>query len=424
MVRTRVQPTDIRFVCGLSGYFHKDLRAVKLSPHFDPLADNIAAVTPGFTNVVQPGHVISVLIRLPNGSVAIGDCVDVIFSGAASRDPIFIPAQHLPYLNAVVKPWLLHCDVSVFRLNAAEVDATWRALGNKKLHTAVRYGLTQALLSATAQVSHCTAAEVISREWKVDISTRAVGILASCHRNDWLQLDRMIMKRVALLPHASFVHARDIGEKGKGLLDYVLAVSKRIQERGSFNYQPRLHFDVYGTIGEIFADEEIPDFMELVEQAACPYGILIKSPIVADTKMAQIKRLSQLKRSLRARCINVKIVADEWCNTLEDMRDFTEADAADFLQVKPPDLGSLHNSIDAVLYCQSQNMGCCLGGSANETDISARITAHVALATRPDFLLSKPGIGADEGVMILTNEQLRTLALVDTFDSIPEKKRY
>jgi methylaspartate ammonia-lyase len=56
-------------------------------------------------------------------------------------------------------------------------------------------------------------------------------------------------------------------------------------------------------------------------------------------------------------------------------------------------------------------MGCCLGGTANETDLSARITAQIALATGPDYLMSKPGIGADEGMMILTNEMLRTLAL-------------
>lgn len=415
----QVHPIDVRFVSGLSGYFHKDLQAVKLSPDYDPLVDNIAAVTPGFDSVVQAGEVISVLIRLPNGSVAIGDCADVIFSGAASRDPLFIPAQHLPFLNSAVRPWLLNCDVSMFRPNAVEVDAPWQALGNKKLHTAVRYGLTQALLSATALVWHCTISEVVSREWTVDISTHSVGILASCHRNDNLQLDRMIMKQVALLPHASFVHVNDIGPKGESLLEYVHSVSKRIQERGNPEYRPQLHFDVYGTIGDAFLDEDIPGFLQLVERAAYPYDILIESPIVATTREAQIERLCQLKKNLHARKINVQIVADEWCNTLEDIREFAEANAVDFVQVKLPDLGSLHNSIDAVMYCRSQNIGCCLGGSANETDISARITAQVALATQPNFILSKPGIGADEGLMILTNEMLRTLALVDRFECVP-----
>jgi methylaspartate ammonia-lyase len=245
------------------------------------------------------------------------------------------------------------------------------------------------------------------------ISCYPIGILASCHRNDQLQLDRMIMKQVALLPHASFVHINDIGAKGQKMIDYVRSVSRRIQTRGEPEYQPRLHFDVYGTIGDAFEDKEIPDFLHQIEQAAHPYVVLIESPIIASSKEEQIKRLCQLKNNLATRSINVKIVADEWCNTLEDIGDFGEASAVDFVQIKTPDLGSLHNSIDAVMYCRKANVGCCLGGSANETDISARITAQVALATQPQFLLSKPGIGADEGLMILTNEMLRTLALVN-----------
>lgn len=422
MTRTQAQPIDIRFVSGLSGYFHKDLQAVKSSPEYNPLIDNISPVTPGFDNVVQAGEVISILIRLPNGAVAVGDCADVIFSGAASRDPLFIPAEHLPFLENVVRPWLLKRDVSEFRPNAIEVEAPWHALGNKRLHTAVRYGLTQALLSATALVWHCTISEVISREWMVDISTRPIGLLASCHRNDNLQLDRMIMKQVALLPHASFVHVNDIGPKGQTMLDYVHSVSKRVQERGSPDYQPKLHFDVYGTIGDAFAIDEIPAFLQLVERAAHPYDVLIESPIVAETKEAQLQCLRQLRKSLLARNSRVRIVADEWCNTLQDIREFAEADAVDFVQAKMPDLGSLHNSIDAVIYCRERNIGCCLGGSANETDTSARITSQIALATQPDFILSKPGIGADEGVMILTNEMLRTLALVENFDCASEKK--
>ncbi|KAK4864862.1 hypothetical protein LT330_001485 [Penicillium expansum] len=409
----KFQPTDVRFVCGLSGYFHKDLQAVKQSPNYDPLADNIAPVTPGFKKVVQAGEVISILLRLQNGAVAIGECVDVIFSGTASRDPLFIPKEHLSLLNKVVRPWLLECDVTTFRSNAVKIDQPWPELGNKRLHTAVRYGLSQALLSATALANKCTITEVVAREWKTTISQRPIGILASCHRNDQLQLDRMIMKQVALLPHASFVHVSDIGPGGETMLDYVQSVSRRVQERGEPGYRPRLHFDVYGTIGDAFTDAEIPGFLEKVEQAARPYDVLIESPIVSSSKESQIRRLHQLKKILASRRINVGIVADEWCNTLDDIRDFADADAVDYVQVKTPDLGSIHNSIDAVMYCVKENIGCCLGGSANETDISARITAQVALATQPQFLLSKPGIGADEGLMILTNEMIRTLALVD-----------
>ncbi|PIG69456.1 hypothetical protein AARAC_005225 [Aspergillus arachidicola] len=334
-------PSGVQFVVGLSGYFVKDLQAVRQSPTYDPLIDNICPQTPGFKSVVQAGQAISILIHLPDGTIAVGDCADVIFSGAASRDPLFIAEEHLPILESVVKPRLLACDVTQFRKNATIMDGPWPELQHARLHSAVRYGITQALLAATA-----------------------------------------------------------------------LTVSQRVQERGSPGYRPRLHFDVYGTIGDLFPhNETLVSFLGQLQRSAQPYDLLIESPIIESTQSEQIRRLANLRQLLRKRSIHVQIVADEWCNTLEDIRKFADAGAVDYVQIKMPDLGGVQNSIDAVLYCQDKGVGCCLGGSANETDVSARVTAHVALATKPGFLLSKPGIGADEGVMILTNEMLRASAL-------------
>ena len=67
-----------------------------------------------------------------------------------------------------------------------------------------------------------------------------------------------------------------------------------------------------------------------------------------------------------------------------------------------------------MLYCKSNGMGACLGGTANETDHSARICTHIGLACQPDFMLSKPGLGTDEALMIQTNEMARTLAILKT----------
>ncbi|KAL4877799.1 Methylaspartate ammonia-lyase C-terminus-domain-containing protein [Aspergillus karnatakaensis] len=412
-----MKPTKVTFVTGISGYFVKDLAAVRKSPSYDPLIDNIAPCTPGFNQVVQPGQVISILLHLPNGQVAVGDCVDVIFSGAANRDPLFIASEHLPLLQSVVQPWLLNCDITHFRANSVRIDSGWPELQHTRLHSAIRYGLSQALLAATACVQNCPAAEIMAREWGTTIAKQPIDILASCHRNDFLQLDRMIMKQVAILPHASFLHVHDLGPEGRTLLQFVEKVSRRVQERGPKGYTPKLHFDVYGTTGDLFPDaDKLVSFLAKLQAAASPFALLIESPVIAATKEIQIARLADLRRRLRARAVPVQIVADEWCNTLQDTREFADAGAVDFVQVKMPDLGAIHNSIDAVLYCRERGVGCCLGGSANETDISARMTAHVALATGPDFLLSKPGIGADEGVMILTNEMRRTLALAARMD--------
>ena len=141
------------------------------------------------------------------------------------------------------------------------------------------------------------------------------------------------------------------------------------------------------------------------------YCLLVETPFIAKNKEGQIDRFVAVRERVKHKGVDMGLIADEWCNTLEDIKEFADAVASDYVQIKAPDLGGINNSAEAVLYCRSKGMGCCLGGTANESDISARVTANVALATQPNFLLSKPGLGADEGVMILTNEMERGLAL-------------
>jgi methylaspartate ammonia-lyase len=104
--------------------------------------------------------------------------------------------------------------------------------------------------------------------------------------------------------------------------------------------------------------------------------------------------------------------AEEWANNLEDIQAFIDAQAADVIQVKMPDLGSVHNSVEAVLACRAGGVGTFLGGSCAETDLSARVAVHVALTTRPDVVMAKPGMGVDEAVTLVQNEMARTLAWV------------
>lgn len=404
--------TDVVYAVGRSGYFNKDLKAVKAGAKANGSFVEGKPLTAGYTHIVQAGAIISVMLLLDDGSVAIGECADVIFSGLAGRDPLFVPEAHLPLLESTVRSWLTGRDVATFRGPAEEIDRL--AVGGARLHTALRYGLTQALLGATALAGRETMAEVICREYDSTMRAAPVDILASCHRGDSLQLDRVIMKRAAVLPHASFTLARDLGRNGDALMDYARSVARRVEEVGAPDYKPRLHFDVYGTIGDLFGDntDGVVDYLARLARAVEPFELLIETPVIADSRQAQMATFGRLKAALAARGARVGLIADEWCNTLEDIRAFADAAVCDHVQIKTPDLGGINNSIEAVLYCKAHGMGSCLGGTANETDISARVSAQIALATGPDFMLSKPGIGADEGLMILSNEMLRTLALV------------
>lgn len=405
--------SDVVYSVGRSGYFNKDLLALKTHGHNNGSFVEGKPLTPGYQAIVQPGAILSVMLVLDDGSLAIGECADVIFSGLAGRDPLFVPEEHLPVLQSTVRAWLVERNVDTFRGNADEIDRL--EIANRRLHTSLRYGLTQALLAATAIAAHKTPAEVIVAEYGSTLSTKPIDLLASCHRGDALQLDRVIMKQAAVLPHASFTLAEDLGPNAVVLTEYVRSISRRIQEMGAPGYKPRIHLDLYGTLGDLFGDDldGLADYIAGLVKEAAPFDLLLESSVVAPTQAQQIEVFKTLKQLLAKRNAPVKLIADEWCNTLEDIRLFANAGASDFVQIKTPDLGGINNSIEAVLFCKSCGMGCCLGGTANETDLSARLTAQVALATGPDFMLSKPGIGADEGMMILTNEMLRTLAIIE-----------
>jgi methylaspartate ammonia-lyase len=111
----------------------------------------------------------------------------------------------------------------------------------------------------------------------------------------------------------------------------------------------------------------------------------------------------------------VQLVADEWANSLDDIQAFVKAQAADMIQIKMPDLGSVHNSVEAVLACKAHQVGAFLGGSCAETGRSARVAVHVALATRPDIIMAKPGMGVDEAVSLVHNEMARVLAVIPRY---------
>ena len=400
---------------GRSGYMHRDLMAIKAGARQDGMIFHGPTVTPGFKKIVEPATIISVMLVLEDGQIAFGDCADVILAGVAGRDPVFNAADYMGVMEGAVAKALIGRDIATFKVNADELDKM--KVDGKRLHTALRYGITQALLHAAALSRKETMAETIAREYGTTISKKPIGILASGHKDDPTQLDRIILKRFELLPHASFTVVKThVGLKGEILHAWVKMVATRIKTIGDADYRPRLHADLYGTLGELFSMdvEAIANYIGTLREAAAPYDLLVESPMIAKTQAEQIAKFGELRGLLKKKNIGVGIIADEWCNTLEDISLFAEAKASDYVQIKTPDLGGINNTIEAVLHCRKHGMGACLGGTANETDHSARICTHIGLACQPDFMLSKPGLGTDEALMIQTNEMARTLAILKT----------
>lgn len=406
---------DVLCAPAKTGFFFDDQKAIKSGAKSDGAYYEGQPLTEGFSSVRQAGEAISVLFLLENGAVAHGDCAAVQYSGAGGRDPLFLAKDFIPVIEEEIAPLYKGKEISSFRELADLVDKRVNPATGKAYHTAIRYGVTQACLDAVAESRNTLMAKVIAEEYGTGITSSPVPIFAQTGDDRYVNADKMIMKGVDVMPHGLFNNVPDkVGLRGEKLKDYIGWLTKRIVKLAPYEgYKPILHCDVYGTLSMVFDNnfEAIADYVGTLVDTANPFRLRVEGPVDMGSKEAQIEGLRAIREYMDKKGIAGEIVADEWCNTLEDIQDFTLNKAGHMAQIKTPDLGGINNSIEAVLYCKDNLMGAYLGGTCNETNRSAEVCAHVAMATSPDQMLAKPGMGMDEGYMIVFNEMQRIKAL-------------
>lgn len=399
---------------GRTGFFFDDQRAIKKGAAADGAAYVGDPVTAGFTSIRQAGEAISVMLVLEDGQIAYGDCAAVQYSGAGGRDPLFLAEDFIPVIENEIAPMLVGQEADSFRRLAEMVDHPEKA--GKKFHTAIRYGVTQAILDAVAKAKHKMMCEVVAEEYGTTVSEKEIPIFTQSGDNRYENSDKMIIKQADVLPHALINNVKTkLGEHGELLEEYVAWLRDRILKlRTRDDYLPIFHIDVYGTIGAAFGNdnyEAMADYLAKLEEIAKPFHLRIEGPMDVEDRELQMKALAELTRVVDERGINVELVADEWCNTLEDIKYFADHKAGHMVQIKTPDLGGINNIAEAVLYCKEKGIGAYQGGTCNETDRSAQVCVNIAMAVQPDQILAKPGMGVDEGYMIVYNEMQRILAV-------------
>jgi len=400
---------------GRTGFYFDDQRAIKKGAGHDGIFYIGKPVTEGFTSVRQAGESISVMIILEDGQIAYGDCAAVQYSGAGGRDPLFLAKDFIPLIDKYIKPELVGKEADSFCDLSAMMEAI--QIGGRRLHTAIRYGVSQAILDAVSKATGRLMCEVVADEYNCTVSETPVPIFTQSGDDRYDNADKMIIKGAQVLPHALINNVETkLGKNGEKLAEYVVWLRDRIlNNRLSDDYNPILHIDVYGTIGVAFGDNNykaMADYLSKLEELAKPFKLRIEGPMDCDTdRETQMIALSGLTKELDDRSINVELVADEWCNTLDDIKYFADHKAGHMVQIKTPDLGGINNTIEAVLYCKGKGIGAYQGGTCNETERSSQVCVNCAMATKPDQILAKPGMGVDEGYMIVFNEMQRILAL-------------
>lgn len=403
---------DVLAVPATAAFFADDQAAIKAGAARDGFEYVGAPVTPGFDAIRSPAGAVSVLLVLDDGYVAHGDCVSVQYSGVGGREPRLEPEALASVVAGSAAERLHALEIDGFRCTAALLDELAEQLDG--FGTAAGYGVSQALLDAAAHAAGTTMAQLIRAEWHVPGELQAVPVFAQTGEDRRANVDKMILKGVDSLPHGLVNDPGLVGEDGGALIDYVAWVRDRVVAlRRRPDYAPVLHFDVYGLIGAV-CDRDTARVAAVIAgcaQAARPFALRIEHPLDAGSRDAQISELTALRALLDEQEVRAEIVADEWANTVEDIRAFNAAGAAHMVQVKTPDLGAVHHVVDAVLDCRSHGVIAHVGGSCCETDRAAQISVHLALGSGADQLLAKPGMGVDEGLSIVRNEMRRTLAL-------------
>lgn len=445
-----VKIIGISATIGLAGFFCDDQAAIAKDATKDGFIYRTPPTTKGFTSTRMAGRGLSILLFGGDGSIGVGDLLTVQYGGVANREEPY-SYQDLVKVKAFVEgplsEYLVGLSISSFvdlsrtigklhttkDLRARElpilVDPVSNDLDERstdspshlaeangfRLPIALRFALTSAVLDLLANSRRELMADIVAQQYQIKADFAPVAIFAQSGDDRYTNVDKMILKAADALPHGLINNVPSlVGADGSIFATYLSFVVSRIEKlRPHSDYRPTLHFDVYGTFGEAFNGdlERVSDYMASLKDIAKGYRLRFEHPIDGGSFKGQIEDMALLKELLVKKGAEVEIVADEWCNDISDIRAFADAKAADMIHIKSPDLGGLDEIAEATLAVKESGLAAYLGGTCNESEISARATTHLAVALGADQVLAKPGMGVDEGLMLVRNEMERVLAI-------------
>ena len=232
---------DIVCSAGKTGFYFDDQLDIIRGAKHDGMFYLGEPMIEGFSQIRQAGESISVMLILEDGQIAHGDCAAVQYSGAGGRDPLFLAEDFIPIIEGPIKERLVGRDVVDFKEFAEEVDKM--VIDGKRLHTAIRYGVTQALLDAAAKAKKVTMAEVVQEEYNTGVELKAIPIFTQSGDDRYTNADKMIIKEADVLPHGLFNNVEEkLGLQGEKLKEYIewlrdRVLNNRLKTRSCISYR-------------------------------------------------------------------------------------------------------------------------------------------------------------------------------------------
>ncbi|RVB18700.1 methylaspartate ammonia-lyase, partial [Mesorhizobium sp. M7A.F.Ca.CA.004.05.1.1] len=212
-----MQIKDVLLASGNGAFFYDDQSAIRSGAIQDGFIYLGEPVTPGFTSIRVPASSLSVGLVLADDSVVWGDMMGVQYSGAGGRDPLFDSVQISELTSRVVVPRLLDVDASRYLDACATVLEDY---DHKQLPLAIEYGVSQALLRAAAHLHRTTMAEILCKEFDLALPTFSVPIYCQSGDAREINVDKMILRAVDVLPHGLINSRQKFGTGGQTFMEF------------------------------------------------------------------------------------------------------------------------------------------------------------------------------------------------------------
>jgi methylaspartate ammonia-lyase len=389
-------------------YFFEDLAQIRSQHLPEPVRYHSLTNHNRFPFIRSHVPCVSIGVVSKGCPVIWGDAVPVSFAGKSGRRSPRPAVEICRWVKTEFKEWLM--GVANFDWPDVELEFQ-RAF--PKCEPFVTYGVSQVLVQMAAVQADQPLWVVIQQGLGGAGGPAPVFFHGSCGRDFYGAVDKMLFRKIPYLPQGQFEDIeRQIGKDGLRLIEWVQDFKVRSQ---AFGYVPTLTLDFHGALDEVFSNDlaRIATYLASLGQEASPHRLHIESPISAPNFETFCQRQAELSKLVKKLCktsTTIALIADEWANTLEEIKHLADLDAVDGVHIKMPDVGSLYEIGRAVQQLKHRGKFSLLGGSCTETFTSSKISVHLAMATGPDATLVKPGMGFDEGFSLMAGESSKSFA--------------
>lgn len=284
----------------------------------------------------------------------------------------------------------------------------------RPFHPAIRYGVSQALLSALAWVRGQTLTEVIAAEYNLPLSLSPPSLHLDIGADELTPDASILSNPIQSLGYSLSGHnpRKQFGPNGERLQRFVRQLTNLLDSVTEPSYCPALHLDVSGGLGQLFDNDagRILGVLYGLEQVAKPYQLRVTDPVLLADPQMQRALMRQLMDYTRMRRLNLELAASKSINTLADVEAYVEAGAAHMLELSFSRLGSVHQVIQAIRTCHHRKVAVLLRDNFATAVATPPLACHVALAAQPALIAATWKSRERQDLTVLYDEMARTLA--------------